>query len=109
MNSAAIHVSFRIMLLSGCRWRSRISGSHSNSIFSILRKLCTVFCSGCTEKNSFLTFSNHIGDDSINIVTLKLLCMQYVVKQKKNHKIFKFYHLLSLENHYLLEEDTVVM
>lgn len=49
---------------------------HIETLFLVFwGNLCTVFRSGCTEKNSFLTFSNHIGDDSINTVTLKLLCM----------------------------------
>ena len=42
-----VHVSFWIIVLSGCMPRSEIAGSHHNSRFS--RNLHTVFYNGCTN------------------------------------------------------------
>ena len=52
-----VHVSFAVLVSSGCMPRSGFAGSYGGFIPSFLRNLCTIFQSGCISLHSHQQFS----------------------------------------------------
>ena len=53
-----VHVSFQIMVFCRCVPNSGIAGSYSNSAFTLLRNLYTIFHSGCINLYSYKHHTN---------------------------------------------------
>ena len=86
VNSAAmnigVHVSFSVLISSGCMPRSGIAGSFGGFISSFLRNLHTIFHSGCINLHSYLqckrvSFSPHPIQHSLFLITVILTSVRW--------------------------------
>ena len=77
VNSAAvnsgIHMSFSILVVSGCMLRSGIAESYGGFIPSFLRNLHTIFHSGCISLHSHQQFSTPSPALIVDILMMSIL------------------------------------